>query len=236
MKKLFLTLIAGLLILSSCSKKEQFRVILNLDNANGQVVYLTKDLGMVEMCVDSAIFEGNTVVFKADFDDPQTKYIVKYDKNDMCRVFSFFSENRNITITGDYNDMEHWMAVGTHSLDEFNVYRQMSWPIEDAIMDRVHEMEMVCAEGDTVRCKELWAQAIAGMEEYQALLIDYVRNHPDDIMAHCLLDESKRDMDIEVLKDIVAGFTVETVYSNNIKNYIEQYERGEVVPSCIVVE
>ena len=43
-------------------------------------------------------------------------------------------------------------------------------------------------------------------------------------------------MDIEVLKDIVAGFIIETVYSNNIKNYIEQYERGEVVPSCTVVE
>ena len=222
MKKVLLTLVAATMILCSCNNTKQFKVTLNLDNADGKMVYLNKANGIIEMCVDSVVFKGNTAVLNVDFGDPQTKYIIKYDKYETCVVFPFFSENQNITITGDYDDMVHWTAVGTHSLDEFNAFRQHSIQIEDATMAIVQEMEAICAEGDTIRCQELWSQALAGMDEYNVLMIDYIKNHPDDIMAHYMLDNSKKSFEPEVLKEIVESFTIETEYSKNVKNYVQE--------------
>ena len=46
MKKLLLPIVAALLILCGCNKTKQFTVTLNIDNADGQTVYLNKDFGL----------------------------------------------------------------------------------------------------------------------------------------------------------------------------------------------
>lgn len=228
MKKLLLAIVAALLILSGCNKTKQFTVTLNLDNADGQTVYLTKDLGMVEMCIDSAVFADNTAVLKADFDDPQTLYIIKYDKYDQCGVFTFLPENRDITITGDFNDIITWYAEGSQALEMLNAFNEEMQPYADAVMAIVPDMEAAYAENDTVRGHELYWKAIACMDEYNNHRLDFIRNHPDCYVAHYLLDEAKINYDSEILKEVVGSFTVESIYKKNIENYLKEIEEYDM--------
>ena len=231
MKKLILTLIAAAMILCGCNKTKQFKVTLNFNNADGQIVYLNKDLGMVEMCVDSAVFAGNTAVLKADFDDPQTKYIIKYGKYDQCGVFSFLPENCDITVTGDFNDIFNWKAEGSPALEMLNAFSEEMRPYADAVMAIVPDMEAAYAENDTVRGNELYWKAKTCMEEYTNRCLDFIKNHPDNYVAHYLLDEDKINYDPEVLKEVVETFAVETRYSKNIKQYIEENQDFQIYSS-----
>ncbi|MBR6438253.1 MAG: DUF4369 domain-containing protein [Bacteroidales bacterium] len=228
MKKLILTLIAAAMILCGCNNTKRFKVNLNLDNADGQIIYLHKDLGMVEMCVDSAVFDGNTAVLKADFDDPQTKYILKYDKYDQCGVFTFLPENCDITITGDFNDIISWQAEGSPAMEILNAFHKKLKPYADAVMTIVPDMEAAYAENDTVRGHELYWKAIACMDEYNNRRLDFIRNHPDCYVAHYLLDEAKINYDSEVLKEVVGTFTVESIYKKNIENYLKEIEEYDM--------
>ncbi len=228
MKKLLFPIVAALLILCGCNKTNQFKVTLNLENADGQTVYLNKDLGMIETCVDSAVFAGNTAVLKADFDDPQIKYIIKYDKYDQCGVFTFLPENCDITITGDFNDIITWHAEGSQAMETLNAYKEEMRPYGDAVMAIVPDMEAAYAENDTVRGLELYWEAMARMDEYNNRCLDYIKSHPNSYVAHYLLDESKINFDPEILKEVVGTFTVESRYKKNIEIYLEEIEDYEM--------
>lgn len=224
MKKLLLPIVAALLILCGCNKTKQFTVTLDIYNADGQTVYLNKDFGLVEMCIDSAVFNDKNAVFKVICDDPQTRYILKFDKNEFCNVFPFFPENQNVTITGDYNEIYHWEATGTPAMEAYNAFSRKLLPLENATMAIVHDMEAAYAENDTVRGNELYWKAMAGMEEYNAILLEYYKQHPNDLMCQYDLNNKKRDFDPMVLKEIVETMTVESVYKKDIEKYLEEIE------------
>ena len=224
MKKLLLSIVVALLILSGCNKSKQFIVTLNIDNADGQTVYLHKDFGLAEMCIDSAIFEGKNVVFNVNFDDLQTKFIVKFDKNEMCNVFPFFPENQNVTITGDYNEIYHWEATGTSGMDAYFAFSREILPLENATMALVYDMYAAYDENDTVRGNELYRKAEANMEEYNAILLEYYKQHSNDIICQYDLSRKKKEFDPMVLKEVVETMTVESVYKKEIEKYLEEIE------------
>lgn len=228
MKKLLLSIVAAFLILSGCNKTKQFTVILSIDNANGLTVYLHKDFGMVEMCIDSAVFDGKNAVFKADFDDPQTKFIVKFDKNEMCNVFPFFPENHDVAITGDYNEIYHWEATGTPGMEAYFAFSREVLPLEDATMALVYDMYAAYDENDTVRGKELYLKAEASMEEYNAILFEYYKQHSNDLICQYDLSRKKKEFDPMVLKEIIETMTVESVYKKEIEKYLEEVEEFEM--------
>ena len=228
MKKLLLSIVAALLILSSCNKTKQFIVTLNIDNADGQMVYLNKDFGLVEMCIDSAVFDGKNVVLKADFDDPQTQYIIKFDKYEFCNVFPFFPENHDVTITGDYNEIYHWEATGTPGMEAYNAFKREVLPLENVTMAIVSEMYAAYDEDDTVRGNELYWKAAAGMEEYNAILLEYYKQHSNDIICQYELYTKKKEFDPMVLKEVVGTMTVESVYKKEIEKYLEEIEEYEL--------
>ena len=228
MKKLLLSIVAALLILSGCNKTKQFTVTLNIDNADSQTVYLHKDYGLVELCVDSAVFEGKNAIFNVNFDDPQTKFVVKFDKNEMCNVFPFFPENHDVTITGDYNEIYHWEATGTPAMEAYNAFSRELLPLENATMAIVHDMEAAYAENDTVRGNELYWKAMAGMEEYNAILLEYYKQHSNDLICQYDLSRKKKEFDPMILKEVVGTMTVESVYKKEIEKYLEEIEEYEM--------
>ena len=224
MKKLLLPIVAALLILCGCNKTKQFTVTLNIDNADGQTVYLNKDFGLVEMCIDSAVFEGKNVVFNVNFDDLRTKFTVKFDKNEMCNVFPFFPENHNVTITGDYNEIYHWEATGTPAMEAYNVFSREIIPLENATMAIVYDMYAAYDENDTVRGNELYRKAEASMEEYNAILLEYYKQHSNDLICQYDLSRKKKEFDPMILKEVVETMTVESVYKKEIEKYLEEIE------------
>lgn len=224
MKKLICTILAITLIICGCNKTKQFKVNLNLQNADNKTVYLYKDADPKHVLLDSAVFVGNTAELKADFDDPQTCYILKFNKSDYKTCgdnISFFTENQNITITGDYQDIPHWSITGCPTMNALNAHHQESLKqFEDPIMALATEIEKAGVAGDTVRVFELNKQLQPLVESYMNSEIEFIRSHSGDFLGHFLLDQAKDELDPEIVKKLADGFTTESVYSRKVKEYL----------------
>lgn len=226
MKKQFLTFIAAALLICGCDKTKQFKVNLNLDNADNQTVYLYKDADVKHVLVDSAVIVGNTAELKADFDDPQTCYIIKFNKSEYEACgdnYEFFTENQNTSITGEYGDMPHWTVTGCPTMNAFNAYHQESLKkYEDPIMALCAEMIEAGKVDDTLKVAELNEQLMPLYEAYINNEIEFVRSHSNDYIGHYMLCLIKEELEPEMVRELVDGFTTESVYSKKVKDYLQE--------------
>lgn len=223
MKKVVFSLFTVMLIMSGCNKSEQFTVTLNLENADNQTVYLCKHADGADVLLDSAIFEGTQAVLKAKFDDPQTTYIIKFDKNDLCGIFPFFTENQNTTIAGDKNDMPHWTAKGCPTLDTLVAYHERSLKeYEDPIMALYAEMSKTFTEtGDMSKVTEIDARLQPLIDAYFNNQIEFIKAHSDSYLGHYMLNEIKLELEPAMVKELADGFTNESMYSKEVKEYLK---------------
>ena len=237
MKKLFLSVILAVLVFSGCNKSNQFQVNLTLDNAENQKVYLCKTVNNQDLCIDSAVIMDKTAVLTASNDDPQVVYSIKFNKNDECGIYTFFTENQNTIITGDRDNMPHWIVKGCPTMDVMMAYhKDCMKQYEEPILAFYDEIAECVAADDTIKLFEINEKLPPLMEAYHNYQADFIRSQSDNYLGHYMLDLCKYELDIEVVKELSAGFTNESVYSKNVKEYIEKYERGEVeAPGCMII-
>lgn len=215
--------VAAILILYGCNHSKQFEVNLKLDNAEGQTVYLCKNIDdNTDAVIDSSVISDKTAVLTAPNDDPQRLYIIKFNKNDRCGVYTFFTENQNTTITGNRDDMPHWTVKGCPNMDMLMAFHEESLKLyEEPIISAYREIEKACLNGDTVKAVEMTAQVQPLIKDYYNYQADFVRNHSDSYLGHYMLDDLKEVIDFELVKELAAGFTNESVYSKNVQKFIE---------------
>ena len=229
MKKLILSIVATALLICGCNKTKQFKVNLNLEIADNQTVYLYKDADIKHVLLDSAVFVNNTAELKADFDDPQTCYIIKFNKSEYETCgdnFQFFTENQNTTITGIYDDQPHWTVTGCPTMNALNAHHQESLKqYEDPIMALCAEMMEASKADDSLKVAELNEQLHPLMEAYTNNEIEFIRSHSDDYLGPYLLYLAKEGLEDETVKELVDGFTTESVYSKKVKEYLQEVEK-----------
>lgn len=229
MKKLLFTLIAATLIFSGCNKAEQFKVTVNLDNSDNHTVYFFKDVEGVHQFIDSVAFKNNQVVLKADFDDPQTCYILKFDPAANCGIFTFFTENQNTNITGTLENLERWKVEGCPSMAILTEYQQRSLTeFGEPILALYDEMAAAYEVDDTVRAAEIDAQIDPLVKAYYEDQKNFIRDNSDNYIGHYMLNEARMDYDLATVKELYEGFTNESMYSKRVKEYIDKNSRVEV--------
>ena len=169
----------------------------------------------------------------APFDDPQTAYYLKFAApNSYCNLdgncgdFPFFTENQDMTISGAFDDLGHWTVKGCPVMDEWTAYRERFLPMEDEIMDLFDQANEVAMSGDTVKGQELMGQVYAMMDDYNNQCLDYYKSHGDSYLTHFMVDQEKVMLDFEDLKEIANSFTTESMYSKNVKDYIENFTKN----------
>ena len=220
---------AALLFFCGCNKTKQFTVTLNLDNADQQSVYLCKATDGNPVCIDTAIFAGNQAVLTAPADDPQTLYSVGFKGLADFGYFTFFTENQNTTISGDYNDLQHWTVKGCPNMNILNDFRQQSFKeYEEPVVALQDQIMEAYRAGDTVAVNEKYDQFSILMEDYNSNQMDFVRAHSDSYIGHYMLNEIKSDIEFDKVKELYGGFTAESMYSKRVKEYIEKQEKVEV--------
>lgn len=228
MKKLLFALVAAMLVFSGCNKTNPFKVTLNLDNADNQTVYLCKTVDGKTVCIDTAVFAGNTAVLTAPQDEPQIPYRIEFKLDETCGSFPFFTENQHTTITGDRNEPQKWVVKGCPAMNEYMAYRETFMPQEDQMMSRFKEMNEAFFAGDTLKAAELQAQVESQMEDYNNSRLDYFKSHGSSYITHFMVDQEKEQLDLDEVKEIVNGFTTESMFSKSIKDYLAVYERVEI--------
>ena len=227
MKKLLLPIIAALIILSGCNKTKQFKINLNLENADGQTVYLVKSLdGKKPAPVDTAVFAGNKAVLTADFDEPQALYILAF--KEAQEYVMLFPENQDVKVTGDIENPLHIEATGGATQNTFNDYHKGLVPFMEAFIPLEEAANEAYDNNDSLKYEEVNAQMLAIWDEYHNYQFDYIKNHPDSFVAHYILDDLKTDIELAKVIEFEEILTGESVYRDNVKKFIENNMRVEL--------
>ena len=215
--------VAALLVMFGCNNHKQFKVTLNFDNAEGQTVYLCKYIDdNTDEVVDSAVVSNKTAVLTASNDDPQTLYLLKFNRNDRCGICPFFTENQNTTITGNRDDMPHWTVKGCAAMDTLMAFHEEAMRLyEEPIFSAYMEIEVAGEAGDTTKVEEINERVQPLIKEYYNYQVDFIRKHSDSYLGHYMLDQTKNEIDFELVKELAAGFTNESVFSQNVRKFIE---------------
>ena len=117
--KIRLSLVVALLALVACSKPT-FNVKVELQNAEGKMVYLQKFDNRKSTIIDSVLMQGNVANFTVEEGNPATYYSIRVEK--VRYPIGFFSENNDVTIVGDVKDNSTIQITASYAQQLVNEY------------------------------------------------------------------------------------------------------------------
>ena len=208
--------------LASCTKK-QFTVNVSMQNADDNtMIYLRKIVDHKTVVIDSANFSNETVVLKAPFDDAQMLYSIKV--KDMRGSMTFFPENKDVTVVGDITNPKAVEILGGEAQTLYNEYNKGLNEFNMRIMELYNQMDEAYSNNDSVLMDQISEQGNMIMEEQSKYTKDFVQQHKDHFVGHYIIDEQKQDYPIEDLKEMVASFTTESLYTKDLNEHIAKLE------------
>ena len=227
MKKQLIFLFAAVLGLSACQPKgNNFKVNVSLANGNEKTVYLQKYVDNAPVIIDSAIIANETAVLNAEKDNPQILYALKI--KGMRGSMPFFADNKDVTVVGDINNPKDVEIMASETQAELDAYNKELEEFEDQIRDLYAVMQQAFDDNDSIKMDSLNTVGTALMEQQDSFRDDYIKAHPDSFVTHYILDGVKQDYPLDQLKDLMAGFTTESIYRDHLNEYVTKLERLEV--------
>ena len=227
MKKYLLSLLALALCLSACNQKgNNFKVNVSLKNGNDRTVYLQKFVDNAPVIIDSAIIANETAVLTASTDNPQILYALKV--KGMRGSMPFFADNKDVAIVGDINNPKDVEIMASETQKELDAYNKQLNEYDVQIRDLYAVMQQAFSDNDSIKMDSLNKVGTALMEQQDNFRDDYIKAHPDSFVTHYILEQVKQDYPLDQLKEMMAGFTTKSIYSEKLNDYIAKQERLEV--------
>lgn len=125
MKKLFIAIMV-MMAVTSCNS---FKINVNLENSNGKTVYLQRYDGEKMNNMDSVVAKNNQAVFKVKKSDNNDAFCLMV--NGWRRPLTFFADNQNVTIEGDYQNYNGINVLASESQEKLNIFMKKANDIED---------------------------------------------------------------------------------------------------------
>ena len=226
MKKHILFLFVLVLALSACNKNTGFKVNVSLSNGDEKTVYLQKYVDNAPVIIDSAVIANETAVLTASQDNPQILYALKI--KGVRGSMPFFADNKDVTIVGDVNNPQAVEIMASESQAELDAYNDQLNQFDLQIRDLYTAMQQAFSDNDSILLDSLNRVGTALMEQQDGFRDDYIKAHPESFVTHYILDGVKQDYPVDQLKELMAGFTSESIYREHLNDYIAKQERLEI--------
>ena len=226
MKKHILFLFVLVLALSACNKNTGFKVNVSLSNGDEKTVYLQKYVDNAPVIIDSAVIANETAVLTASQDNPQILYALKI--KGVRGSMPFFADNKDVTIVGDVNNPQAVEIMASESQAELDAYNDQLNQFDLQIRDLYTAMQQAFSDNDSILLDSLNRVGTALMEQQDGFRDDYIKAHPESFVTHYILDGVKQDYPVDQLKELMAGFTTESIYREHLNDYIAKQERLEI--------
>ncbi len=227
MKKQLLFFFALALGLSACNQKENdFKVNVSLKNGNDQTVYLQKYVDNTPVTLDSAVIANEMATLTAPKDNPQILYALKIKGK--RGSMPFFADNKDVAFVGDMNNPQDVEIMASETQTELDAYNNQLEAFESQISELYAVMNEAFSNNDSIMMDSLNKVGTALMEQQDSFRDDYIKAHPDSFVTHYILDGVKQDYPLNELKDLVGSFTTESIYKDDLNDYITKLERLEV--------
>ena len=226
MKRNLLFLIAVAFIMTACNQNKNFNVNVSLANGNDKTVYLQKYVDNVPVTIDSAVIAEEKAVLTAPFDNPQILYALKI--KGQRGSMPFFADNKDVAFVGDLNNPQAVEIMGSETQAELDAYNDQLDEINMQIRDLYAVMQQAFSDNDSIKMDSLNKVGTALMEQQDNFRDEYIKAHPESFVTHYILDGVKQDYPLDQLKDLMAGFTTESIYRDHLNDYVAKQERLEV--------
>ena len=227
MKKQALFLMALAFGLTACNEKtDNFKVNVSLTNGNEKTVYLQKFVDNAPVAIDSAVITNDMATLTAPTDNPQILYALKI--KGMRGSMPFFADNKDVTVVGDINNPKDVEIMASETQAELDAYNKELKGFDDQIRELYTVMQQAFSDNDSIMMDSLNTVGTALMEQQDSFRDDYIKAHPDSFVTHYILDGVKQDYPLDQLKDLMAGFTTESIYRDHLNEYVTKLERLEV--------
>ena len=226
MKKNYLFLLAAAFIMSACNQQKTFNVNVSLANGNDKTVYLQKYVDNVPTTIDSAVIAEEKAVLTAPTDNPQILYALKI--KGQRGSMPFFADNKDVAFVGDLNNPQAVEIIGSETQAELEAYNDQLDEINMQIRDLYAVMQQAFSNNDSIKVDSLNKVGTALMEQQDNFRDEYIKAHPESFVTHYILDGVKQDYPLDQLKDLMAGFTTESIYRDHLNDYVAKQERLEV--------
>ena len=226
MKRNLLLLIAVAFVMTACNQNKNFNVNVSLANGNDKTVYLQKYVDNVPVTIDSAVIAEEKAVLTAPIDNPQILYALKI--KGQRGSMPFFADNKDVAFVGDLNNPQAVEIMGSETQAELDAYNDQLDEINMQIRDLYAVMQQAFSDNDSIKMDSLNKVGTALMEQQDNFRDEYIKAHPESFVTHYILDGVKQDYPLDQLKDLMAGFTTESIYRDHLNDYIAKQERLEV--------
>ncbi len=226
MKRNLLLLIAVAFIMTACNQNKNFNVNVSLANGNDKTVYLQKYVDNVPVTIDSAVIAEEKAVLTAPIDNPQILYALKI--KGQRGSMPFFADNKDVAFVGDLNNPQAVEIMGSETQAELDAYNDQLDEINMQIRDLYAVMQQAFSDNDSIKMDSLNKVGTALMEQQDNFRDEYIKAHPESFVTHYILDGVKQDYPLDQLKDLMAGFTSESIYRDHLNDYVAKQERLEV--------
>ena len=227
MKIRLLTLAIALLALVSCGKST-FNVKVELENAEGKMIYLQKFVNNTSTIIDSVVIQNNVANFVVEEDNPSTYYSIRIEK--VRYPIGFFSENNDVEIVGDAKDYSNIVVTASYAQQLVNEYDAENRKFYDQLRELGKNYEIAAQANDEAameRIYEEYDKVEKNQDSYRTLFI--AKNYSSFVSPYILYN-SRLKYELNELEDFVNNFNIaqDNEFANLLNEYISKLKRVSV--------
>lgn len=218
MKIRLLTLAVALLALVSCGKST-FNVKVELQNAEGKMIYLQKFVNNTSVIIDSIKMQDSIVNFVVEEDNPATYYSVRVEK--LRYPLGFFSENNDVEIVGDTKDCPNIIITASYAQQLVNEYDAENKKFYNQLRELGRNYEIAAQENDEAAMEKIYEeynQVEQNQDNYRTLFI--AKNYSSFVSPYILYN-SRLKYELNELEDFVNNFNI--AQDNEFANLLNEY-------------
>lgn len=236
MKIKLLTLAVVVLALVSCNKST-FNVkveLQNVENVNGKMIYLQKIADKKTIVIDSILMQdnivgdtiNNTVLatvlanFTVEESNPATYYSVRVEN--MRYSIGFFSENNDVTITGDMKDINSIVVTASAAQQLLNEYNAEVKKFYDQLTELGRKYEIAYQNEDEALMEQIVEDYNKVEEKQNSYISMFISKNNNNFVSSYILYNNHLNYELNELEDFVNNFNIsqENEFTTLLNDYI----------------
>lgn len=232
MKIKLLTLAVVVLALVSCNKST-FNVkveLQNVENVNGKMIYLQKIADKKTIVIDSILMQDNIVGdtidntvlanFTVEEANPATYYSVRVE--DMRYSIGFFSENNDVTITGDMKDINSIVVTASAAQQLLNEYNAEVKKFYDQLTELGRKYEIAYQNEDEALMEQIVEDYNKVEEKQNSYISMFISKNNNNFVSSYILYNNHLNYELNELEDFVNNFNIsqENEFTTLLNDYI----------------
>ena len=227
MKIRLLTLVVALFALVACSKPS-FNVKVELQNAEGKMVYLQKFVDKKSTVIDSVVMQNNVVNFTVEEGNPTTYYSIKVEK--VRYPIGFFSENNDVTIVGDVKDNASIQVTASYAQQLVNEFDAENRKFYNQLRELGKNYEIAAQENDEAAMAKIYDEYDQVEKNQAAYRNLFIAKNYSSFVSPYILYNNRLSYELYELEDFVNHFNIaqDNEFAKLLNEYILKLKRVSV--------